>query len=450
MNKDKLIFIENGDLRKVLLAMGLPMTAGMIVTALYNAADAYFVSGLGNSAFAAVSIVFPLMQIILGIALTFSNGAASYIARLLGAGSIPRAQNTAATAVSFALGSSAAVIAFFLLFLEPVLRFAGASESTLYTAEVYARIIIISGFFTVFNVTAGGILTAQGKPHKTMLMMSTGAALNIILDPIFIYPLGMGVAGAAYATAVSQGLSTLLYTIEINKKDNAVHFSFRYTVCDKEILAQIFKIGFPIFLYQFFASAAIGLTNKAAAPYGDEVISAMGIMLRVTAIGLYIVFGFTKGLLPVIGINYGAGNMQRVKEAVRITNKWGAVFCTAFALILIGTYPFIIKLFSHNASAFLKDTAAKALIYNGIVFIFFAYQSVYCAAFSAMGKAKEGGLLNLSRQGLFFIPLIFILPKLFGLTGLLFVQPAADLCTVLLTKYFLVKNRALFKGTENN
>ena len=446
MNKDRLLFIENGDIRKVLLAMGLPMTAGMIVTAFYNAVDAYFVSGLGNSAFAAVSIVFPLMQIILGIGLTFSNGATSYISRLLGAGNIPRAQNTATTAVSFALASSAVVIAFFLLFLEPVLHFAGASGATLAAAEEYARIIIISGFLTVFNVTAGGILTAQGKPHKTMLMMSAGAVLNIILDPIFIYPLGMGVAGAAYATAAAQGFSALLYAIEINKKGNAVHFTFRYTVCDKEIFAQIFKIGFPIFLYQFFASAAIGLTNKAAAPYGDEAISAMGIMLRVTAVGLYIVFGFTKGLLPVIGINYGAGNMQRVKEAVRITNKWGSVFCTAFALILIGTYPFIVKLFSHNASAFLKDTAAKALIYNGIVFIFFAYQSVYCAAFSAMGKAKEGGLLNLSRQGLFFIPFIFILPKFFGLTGVLFVQPAADICTVLLTKYFVVKNGALFKG----
>lgn len=446
MNKDRVLFIENGDIRKVLLAMGLPMTAGMIVTALYNAADAYFVSGLGNSTFAAVSIVFPLMQIILGIGLTFSNGAASYISRLLGAGNIPRAQNTATTAVSFALASSAVVIAFFLLFLEPVLHFAGASGATLAAAEEYARIIIISGFLTVFNVTAGGILTAQGKPHKTMLMMSAGAVLNIILDPIFIYPLGMGVAGAAYATAAAQGFSALLYAIEIHKKGNAMHFGFRYTVCDKEIFTQIFKIGLPIFLYQFFASAAIGLTNKAAAPYGDEAISAMGIMLRVTAVGLYIVFGFTKGLVPVIGINYGAGNMQRVKEAVHITNKWCAVFCTAFALILIGTYPFIVKLFSHNASAFLKDTAAKALIYNGIVFIFFAYQSVYCATFSAMGKAKEGGLLNLSRQGLFFIPLIFVLPKLFGLTGLLLVQPSADLCTILLTKYFVVKNSALFKG----
>lgn len=448
MTKDKLAFIEHGDLRTVLPAMGLPMTTGMIITALYNAVDAYFVSGLGNNAFAAVSIVFPLLQIMLGVGLTFSSGASSYISRLLGAGNIKRAEQTAASAVSFALLITAVLIAAFLFFLTPVLLFAGAAETTLGLAAEYARIILLSGMFTVFNVTSGGILTAQGKPHKTMLMMAVGAGLNIILDPIFIYTLRMGVAGAAYATALSQAVSAVLYVFEITTARNAVRFNVKHTVLDAEIFAQIFKIGIPIFLYQFFASAAIGLTNKAAGIYGNEAISAMSIMLRVTAIGLYIVFGFTKGLIPVIGINYGAGNMERVKQAVRLTNKWGAFFCGGFALIVIGSAPLIVRLFARDASEFLRITAIKALIYNGIAFIFFAYQSVYCAAFSAMGKAKEGGILNVSRQGLFFMPLIFILPHFFGLEGLLFVQPAADICTAVLTRYFVFKTAPYMTGSR--
>lgn len=449
MNQEKRIeFIEHGDLKKVLWTMGIPTMIGMIITALYNVVDAYFVSGLGQSQFAAVSVVFPIVQIMIGIGLTFGSGGGSYVSRLLGAGDHKRANHTASISMLYGLGITTIIILILLTFLTPVLTFVGATDTILSYANHYARIIILASLLTVFNVTMNNLVTAEGKPQKTMIIMTAGALLNIILDPIFIYKLNLGVDGAAYATAISQALSTTLYFSLIVRKKNLIRINLRNTKWDGEIFVQILKIGMPIFLYQLFTSVSMSLTNMAAKPYGDDAIAAMGIMLRVISIGLFMVFGFTKGFMPVIGINFGAKNMERVREAIKITNRWCLRFCFLFGLLIILGSTHIATIFAKGGSAFLIDIASQALIYNGVLFLLFGHQNVYSTAFLAMGKAKEGGLLNLSRQGIFFIPLIFVLPIFFGLKGVLYTQPAADALTIILTRYFVFKNKNMLKGGE--
>ncbi len=447
MNKEKKIdFLLNENLKIVLLKMGIPTMLGMIITALYNVINSYFVSQLGGSQFAAVGIVFPILQIMIGVGMTFGSGAGVYISRLLGEKNNEKANRVASVAVLYGFIITIIFISILLLFLPQLLVLIGATPTILVYAKGYAQIIILASIFTVFNVMMNNLVTAEGQANKTMLIMGASAILNIILAPILIFKFKMGINGAGYATAVSQIFSTLVYISLIFRNRLIIKINFKNSKINKEIISQILKVGVPILMYQLLTSIAMSLTNIAAKPYGDDVIAAMNIMILSTLFGIYFVFGFTKGFMPVVAINYGAKRMDRVKEAIKLTNKWGLIFCIIFGLSLAAGSGLIANAFSNNGSELLLGVAKKALIYNGIIFILFAYQNVYSSAFLAMGKGREGGLLSISRQGLFFIPFILVLPKVWGIIGVLLAQPLADVFTIILIKYFVVKNRRLLLG----
>lgn len=447
MNKEKKIdFLLNENLKIVLLKMGIPTMLGMIITALYNVINSYFVSQLGGSQFAAVGIVFPILQIMIGVGMTFGSGAGVYISRLLGEKNNEKANRVASVAVLYGFIITIIFISILLLFLPQLLVLIGATPTILVYAKGYAQIIILASIFTVFNVMMNNLVTAEGQANKTMLIMGASAILNIILAPILIFKFKMGINGAGYATAVSQIFSTLVYISLIFRNRLIIKINFKNSKINKEIISQILKVGVPILMYQLLTSIAMSLTNIAAKPYGDDVIAAMNIMILSTLFGIYFVFGFTKGFMPVVAINYGAKRMDRVKEAIKLTNKWGLIFCIIFGLSLAAGSGLIANAFSNNGSELLLGVAKKALIYNGIIFILFAYQNVYSSAFLAMGKGREGGLLSISRQGLFFIPFILVLPQFWGIIGVLLAQPLADVFTIILIKYFVVKNRRLLLG----
>ncbi len=447
MNKEKKIdFLLNENLKIVLLKMGIPTMLGMIITALYNVINSYFVSQLGGSQFAAVGIVFPILQIMIGVGMTFGSGAGVYISRLLGEKNNEKANRVASVAVLYGFIITIIFISILLLFLPQLLVLIGATPTILVYAKGYAQIIILASIFTVFNVMMNNLVTAEGQANKTMLIMGASAILNIILAPILIFKFKMGINGAGYATAISQIFSTLIYISLIFRNRLIIKINFKNSKINKEIISQILKVGVPILMYQLLTSIAMSLTNIAAKPYGDDVIAAMNIMILSTLFGIYFVFGFTKGFMPVVAINYGAKRMDRVKEAIKLTNKWGLIFCIIFGLSLAAGSGLIANAFSNNGSELLLGVAKKALIYNGIIFILFAYQNVYSSAFLAMGKGREGGLLSISRQGLFFIPFILVLPQFWGIIGVLLAQPLADAFTIILTKYFVVKNRRLLLG----
>ncbi|MDO5719064.1 MAG: MATE family efflux transporter [Tissierellia bacterium] len=441
--RDKIELIKNGKMKDSLLIICIPTMIGMIITALYYLVDSYFVSGLGHEQLAAISVVFPIFQIILGIGLIFGSGAGSFISRLLGQNDLDRANSTATMSILYGIITTFIFSITILVFLKPILIFIGATDSIIKYAQSYSKIVILSSYLTVFNITMNNLMTSEGRSNITMSIMAMGAILNIFLDPIFIYKFNLGINGAAYATAIAQAITTLLYIYRILSKKNLLKIGLRYIKKDLYILVEIFRIGIPIFLNRILTSVSVGLTNMAAKPYGDDAIAAMGIMLRVMSIGLYVVFGFTKGFIPVIGINYGSGENKRVKSAIKITKRWGFIFCALFGgIIMISARPIAI-LFAKDGPEFLIEIATKALVYNGLAFVFFSYQNIYSSAFLAMGKALEAGVLNLSRQGIFFIPLIIILPRLFGLKGLIITQPIADILTLNLTRYFVYKNREL-------
>ena len=207
----KMELLGSAPIPNALMALGIPIMIGMLINALYNLVDAYFVGGLGETQMGAISIVFPLGQVVVGLGLMFGNGAASYLSRLLGRGDKGTANKVASTALYSSVFIGAVIIILAAIFLKPILAMLGATDTIMPYALAYARIYVISSIFNVFNVTMNNIVTSEGAAKTTMCALLLGAVLNIGLDPVFIYTLDMGVAGAAIATAISQFVSTLVY-----------------------------------------------------------------------------------------------------------------------------------------------------------------------------------------------------------------------------------------------
>lgn len=433
----RIYLLKEANVASALLKLGIPTMVGMLISALYNAIDAYFVGGLGISQMGAVSVVFPIVQIIIGLGMMFGAGASSYISRLLGKGDEDMANKTASTALFSSIFVGVIIIIGILLFLDPVLSSLGATKTILPYARAYAKIYVTGSIINVFTVTMNNLLTAQGATKFTMIAMLTGSIANIILDPIMIYSMNLGIEGAAIATVISLCINMALYIGYIVKQKGVLRFSFKNITFSKIMYAEILKIGIPVLLFQLLASAAMGVINTAAKPYGDYAVAAMGAVTRIMTVVTYVVFGFLKGFQPFAGYNYGAKQFDRLKKSIHLCMSWSTIFCVIAAIILI--------LFSNPIVAlFGKDTemialASKALKLNAILFITFGFQMVYATLYLAIGKSLIGSVLSLSRQGIFFFPLILILPYLFGLTGIIYVQPMADLLTTIITIYFAIK-----------
>ena len=430
----KLNLLGNAPISKALISLGIPIMIGMLINALYNLADAYFVSGLGESPMGAISIVFPLGQVVVGLGLMFGNGAASYLSRLLGC----EDKNTADTVASTALYSSiligAILIILTFIFLRPVLMLLGATETIMPYALTYARIYILSCIFNVFNVTMNNIAASEGAAKTTMCALLSGAVINVGLDPLFIYTFHMGVAGAAIATAISQFISSLVYLSYVLRKKSAFTFSIKSFSPTKQIFAEILKIGIPTLTFQLLTSLSIALINRAANGYGDAVIAGMGAVTRITSMGTLVVFGFLKGFQPIAGFSYGAKNFKRLRQSIKISILWSTVFCIIVGLLMILFSAQIISQFANENEEMIL-IGQKSLTGNGFSFFFFFFYTVYSSLFLALGKGTAGFILGACRQGICFLPVILLLPELLGMNGILYAQPIADILSAIVTVF---------------
>ncbi len=437
-NDQKLKMMRDEKIPKLLLKMGVPTMIGMLVSALYSVVDAFFVGKLGTSQMGAVSIAFPIIQVIIGLGMTFGCGAASYIARLLGAGKNDQASRTASTALFTSLVVGVVAIAVSLCFLNPILIALGATKTILPYAREFAVIYITGSIFNIFIVTMNNIVISEGMAKISMISMVGSGVLNIILNPIFIFPLGLGIRGSALSSVVSQAAASIIYFWVIGCKKGCLRFSIKNIRLDGEIFKEIFKVGIPILIYQLLASISMAMTNSVASNYGDSAVAAFGIVLRIMTLGTYVVFGFMKGYQPVAGYNYGAKNYDRMNEATKISLEWSTVFCVIVAILFIAFPNQIVAQFSAHDTEVI-NIGGQALRASGILFILFGFEVVYMSLFLALGIGTQGWLLSISRQGLFFIPVILIMPHLFGIEGIIWAQPVADVFTVALTALFMVK-----------
>lgn len=437
---NKMELLGSAPIPKALMALGVPIMIGMLINALYNLVDAYFVGGLGESPMGAISIVFPLGQVVVGLGLMFGNGAASYLSRLLGRGDRETANKVASTALYSSVIIGAIIIIFATIFIQPILALLGATETIMPYALTYARIYVISCIFNVFNVTMNNVVASEGAAKTTMCALLLGAVLNIGLDPVFIYGLDMGVAGAAIATAISQFVSTLVYLIYAIRKKSAFSFSFKDFKPTKQIYTEVLKIGVPTLTFQLLTSLSIALINRAANGYGDAVIAGMGVVTRVTSMGTLVVFGFLKGFQPIAGFSYGAKKFDRLREAIKTSILWSTIFCVVVGLLMALFSTQVISQFA-NGNVDMIAVGEKSLMANGFSFFLFGFYTVYSSLFLALGKGTAGFILGACRQGICFVPVILILPVIWGMNGILYAQPIADVISAIITVFMALHLR---------
>ncbi|MDL2318365.1 MATE family efflux transporter [Eubacteriales bacterium OttesenSCG-928-A19] len=419
----------NTPIPKLIPRLAAPTVTSMLVTSIYNMADTYFVSQLGQSASGAVGVVFTLMLFIQAIGFTLGMGSGSNIARLLGAQDEKTASGVASTGfvTSILLGLLLAVGG--IIFMEPLVRMLGATETILPYAEAYAQYILIGAPWMAASFVLNNILRSQGNAFWSMIGLTIGGVLNIILDPIFIFALGMGTGGAALATILSQLVSffILLYMV---MRHSAARISLKRV--NFRLLGRIIPVGLPSFYRQGLTSIATILLNRAAGVYGDAAIAAMSITSRIMGFCFSALIGFYQGFQPVCGFNYGAKRYDRVREAMLFSMKVTTVAMTVLCVLVMFFAPQLIEIFRRGDTEVI-EIGAKALRMQAILLPTMAYSVMTNMSHQSLGMSTQASILALARQGLFFIPAILILPALFGLQGVLLAQPVADVLALLIS-----------------
>ncbi|MDR1219869.1 MAG: MATE family efflux transporter [Treponema sp.] len=415
----------------LVMRMAVPTITIMLVSAMYNMADTYFVGSLGTSQTAAVGIAFSLMAIIQAIGFFFGQGAGNYISRALGEKNMQGAGRMAATGFFTAFGLGCILSITGCLFITPLARLLGATDTMLPYARAYLQFILLGAPFMISSFMLNNLLRFQGNASLSMIGMVSGAALNIGLDPLFIFVFHLGVMGASLATMISQIAScSILFVICCAGKDT-VHILPRNFSPTRSVYAEIMKGGLPSLLRQVLVSVATIFLNHAAGGFGDHTVAAIAIVNRVTLMSGSVVLGVGQGFQPVCGFNYGAKKFDRVKRAFWFSARSTTILLAAVAAASFIFAPQVIAWFRKD-DADVITIGALALRFQCFALPFGAWIVLNNMLLQTIGNALSASVLAFARQGLFLIPLIFILTPLMGVRGIQLATPIADICTFIL------------------
>ena len=412
---------------------------GMVVNALYNVVDSIFVgNGVGEVGLAAVAIAFPLMVLLMSFGVLVGVGASSLVSIRLGQKRIHDAEKILGNAYMLASVVMTALSMLMLVFLDPILICLGAETNVLMYAKDFTSIILLGSVFMHVGLGMNTIIRAQGDPKTAMITMLISAGINVVLNPLFFFGFKMGISGSAWATVVAQAVSAIWVTLYFTSDKSLLKLRIANMYPDQQIIGQIIKNGLSPFLMQFAASVVAVLFNFSLLKYGGEMaIASMGIIQRVSMLLLMPLLGISQGIQPIIGFNYGAEKYDRVIEALKL----GIIMATClsiagFAVIQLFDAK-IISLFNQNPE--LVTMGAKGMkIVLGMLPIL-GFQLISAQYFQAVGKAKQAIFLSMSRQVILLVPLIIIMPNIFGLMGAWIATPLADLGAALITGIFLMK-----------
>ena len=423
---------------KLISTLSIPTIISMLVTAVYNMADTFFVSKLGTSASGAVGIVFSVMAIIQAVGFTFGMGSGSWISRLLGAKEEEKATEVAATGFYSAifLGILMSIVGEWKM--DDLMRLLGASETILPFARDYARYILLAAPVMASSFVLNNILRSEGHAKFAMIGITAGGVLNILLDPVFIFTFQMGIKGAAVATAFSQLISFFILLSYFVMHKTTTRLGIHRVSKNPGTYFQVVKNGMPSFSRQGLASIASILLNNQAAIYGDAAVAAMAIVSKIFMMIFSVMIGFGQGYQPVVGFNYGAGIMERVKEAMKFTLKTGIIGMSIAAAGLFLWAPNLMRMFISDDPA-VMEIGTMALRAQAVSMPLIPIGTVANMTFQSIGKAWRATIMSSMRQGIFFIPLIFILPAVFELWGVVTTQAASDVLTAFACTPFLWK-----------
>lgn len=437
---------------KLLLRFSVPAIVGMMVQSLYNVVDRIFIgNGVGALGLAGATVSFPFMLIFMAFGMLIGLGGNALLSISLGEGKREYAGKVLNNSFVLIVIISAALTVLGLAFLEPLLRFAGASETILPYAGDYMRVILYGVIFNGIGFGMNNFIRGEGNPKMAMATMLIGAVLNIILDPLFIFVFNMGIGGAAWATVISQTIAGLWVLRYFLSKDSLLGLKLSAMRLDRQVILRILALGSAPFAMQIAASALNTILNNQLQQYGgDLAISAMGIIYSVAMLILMPIFGLNQGAQPIIGYNFGARKYKRVVRTAELA-IFVATAITTLGWIVTRVFPEqIIQAFSQGNPELVQiGSSAMGLFF--VMFPLIGFQIVAGNFFQAIGKPKHAMLLSLSRQVLFLIPLLFILPGFFGLKGVFGASPTADfLSSVVTALFFFLELRRLKRDTSGH
>ena len=411
--------------------LAVPTIISMLVTSIYNMADTFFVSQLSTSASGAVGVMFSAMSMIQAIGFTLGMGSGNHISRSLGNRDEERAGVFASTAFYTAAIIGVGILAVGTLFSRQLVFFLGATETIAPYAQDYARYILIGAPFMMTSFVMNNILRSQGNAVFAMVGITVGGILNMILDPLLIFGLDLGISGAAIATMVSQIISFCILLYQCNARPDCIKIQLSKFRPSGKVYGEILHAGLPSFCRQGLASAAAVILNFAAGPYGDAAIAAMSIVTRFMMFINSSLIGFGQGFQPVCGFNFGAERYDRVLEAFWFCVKVAVIMLTVFGIVSFGISRPIITAFRREDLQVI-EIGTLALRLQLLTMPFQAWVIMVNMLTQSIGYGFRASLVAMGRQGLFLIPALLILPKLFGILGLQMAQPIADMLTFVL------------------
>ena len=423
---------------KAVVQMGVPLIAGMFIMVLYNLVDTFFI-GLMHDDYqlAAVNLAYPVMMVTIALSNMVGTGASTLIARSIGAGETEKARQALTTGMVLTVITAALITAAGLVLLGPIVSGLGAkANTTLYTSQ-YVRILLIGTVFTMGNYTFGALLRGEGSAGPSILGMVIGTVVNIILDPVFIFALGLEIRGAAIATVIGNacgmGASLMMYM----SGRSLLSPAGEYLAPRAEIVSEIYRIGVPAALETLLTSAAYIVNNNLAVAYGELTVAAMGIAQKLMSLGNYIYQGFAAGVQPIMGYNFGAKDYRRMLDIL----KAGLLIVSAVevcVMLIFGIFaPLLIGIFTDSASVI--ETGSRVL--RAIMFIlpFVGATSMSRMSFQAMGKPMHAFSITLVRQLVLYIPLLLLMNRVWGFGGLIWAQPVTEVIMMAVSVRLLVR-----------
>ena len=414
---------------KLICRLAVPCIISMLVTSFYNMADTFFVGMLkSNAATGAVGVVFSMMAIIQAVGFFYGQGSGTFISRALGSKNYEEANQMAATGFFSAMATGLLICIVGQIFLEPLAYLLGSTETILPYTKAYLRVILLGAPWMTASFVLNNQLRFQGGAVYAMVGITVGAIVNIILDPIMIFTMGLGVAGAGWATIISQLLSFCLLLVGCTKGGN-IRISVRNVRIKKYYYAMIVRGGLPSLARQSLASLATICLNHVAGGFGDAAIAAMGVVQRITMFGFSAMLGFGQGFQPVCGFNYGAKLYDRVRRGFWFSVKVSTAVLAGVGILGVAFAPQLIGLFRDDPAVI--SFGAAALRFQCATLFFQGWVVMSNMMQQSIGRTASATFLAVARQGLFFIPMVLVLPLFLDALGIQMAQSAADVLTFL-------------------
>ena len=427
---DRRTYLTETPVPALITALAVPTIISMLVTGIYNTADTYFVGRISTEATAAVGLVFSVMAMIQAIGFFCGHGSGNYLSRMLGAGNLREANEMASTgfALSIIIGVAAALLG--NLFAHPIALAIGATETTMADTLVYMRIILIGAPFMMGQFVINNQLRFQGSAMYAMIGLMCGAIVNVILDPVLILGLKMGTAGAAIATVSGQIISFVVLLIGSRRGEN-IRLRVSNVKVNSHYLYEIVNGGIPSLFRQGLAAASTLLLNHAAGRFGqDAAIAGMSVTTRVLMLMASAMIGFGQGFQPVCSFNYGAGKKERVREGFFFCVRYGTLFLLVMSVASFIHAPAVIGWFRDDPKVI--EVGTVALRAQSVTLPLLATTTMVNMMLQSTGKGLKASITASARNGIFFVPMILLLPSLLGLLGVEITQAAADILSLCL------------------